>query len=246
MEIHPYFSLNRTEFEVEFAGGPSIPTVARDPSPLIQPSDWVWEFDDKIYVDDLDAGFFVDQSSTNSDSRFTVRMISLNQTDPDLISRDHGLRVYDGYSNVSAAEWTRQEVDTSFGSYRRTLVRAEHDSTPEKVHFKATLPHAGNWDLLYYLPEIGAPNDNVFENRGQYGLDFGGGNTWGDFEITVTQRDLVNGAGFRGEEVESGWNRIGSFELHTGNVKVSVSTKSSRGTVIADAIYWELVGLAEI
>ncbi len=239
MQIHPYFSLNRMDFSVDFAGGPDIPTVSRVPAPLVQPSEWQWEFSDTIYVDDLDPGFSVDSRETNDDPRFTVRMITLNQTDPELVSTDGGLEVYGGYGTDNESGWTRQGVSAAFGAYRQTLVRAEHESTPLRAHFKAELPHKGSWNLHYHLPEVGERNNNVFETRGQYGLDFGEGNTWGDFDISVTQSGNVQTVEFRGREMSAGWNRVGSLELDGGEVIVSVSTQTSSGTVVADAIYWE-------
>ena len=243
MEIHPYFSLNRAEFEVDSARDRSIPTVLRAPAPLVRPSDWVWDFNDKIYVDDLDPGFSVDPRSTHRDSRFTIRMISLNQPDPELISTDQGLKIFDTFGVASTNEWTRQAVDTSFGAYRRTLARVEHASSPQRVHFNTDLPHAGKWVLSYHLPDVGAPNDNVFGNRGQYGLDLGEVNTWGDFDITVTQHDRSQRTEMLGEDMEVGWNRIGTFELSAEDVSVIVSTHSSHGTVVADAIFWERLSI---
>ena len=239
MQIHPYFSLNRMDFSVDFVGGPAIPTVSRVPAPVVQPSDWQWKFSDTIYVDDLDPGFSVDSPETKDDSRFTVRMITLNQTDPELVSTDGGLEVYGGYGTDNESGWTRQGLSPAFGAYRRTLVRAEHESTPLRAHFKADLPHKGTWNLHYHLPDVGERNNNVFETRGQYGLDSGEENTWGDFDISVTQSGKIQTVEFRGGEMSAGWNRIGSLELDGGEVIVSVSTQTSSGTVVADAIYWE-------
>ena len=239
MEIHPYFSLNRTIFEVVPVRNSNVPTVDQEPAPLVQRSDWVWDFDDRIYVDDLDPGFTVDPRSSDDDSRFTIRMITLNQPDSELVSTDGGLRIFDIYGGSGTNEWTRQTVHTSFGAYRRTLVRAEHESTSQRVHFDTDLPHDGEWVLHYHLPDIGGPSDSAFGIRGQYGFEFGDGNTWGDFDITVTQFDEAQRTEMRGADMEAGWNRIGTFELRAEDVRVSVSTHSSHGTVVADAILWE-------
>ena len=239
MLIKPYFSLNRKRFEVESAGGAPIAGVSREPAPLVQPSDWTWEFNDRIYVDDLDPGFSVDPPEIDSTPLFTIRMITFGQADPELTSRDQGLRVYDGYSNGSTTEWARQVVDSSFGLYRRTLVRAEHNSTPQRVHFRTNLPDAGFWNLHYHLPNINDPRDNLFDTRGRERFSSGGSVSRPDLDISVAQADNVRPVVAEGNDLVTGWNQIGRFELDSSEVTVSVSTQTASGTVIADAIYWE-------
>ncbi len=245
MRVQPYFSLNRTSFEVRRGGGSDIRVVNRAPAPLVQPSEWTWEFSDKIFVDDLDPGFTVDPLNTDGGSRFTVRMVSLDQVDPELVVRDEGLQIYDGYSNVNATEWRRQMVDTSFGVYRRTLVRAEHDSTLQRAHFLADLPHAGSWRLHYHLPRL-EPRYNLLDSWGREGMMQGDLARRPDLNLAVTQATNTYPVVFQGDDMLAGWNRVGTFELNAGEVKVSVSTETSNGTVIADAIFWEYAGPAEL
>ena len=246
MLIEPYFSLNRKRFEVESAGGAPIAGVSREPAPLVKPSDWTWEFNDRIYVDDLDPGFSVDPPEIDSTPLFTIRMITFGQADPEMASRDQGLRVYDGYSNGSTTEWARQVVDSSFGLYRRTLVRAEHNSTPQRVHFRTNLPDAGFWNLHYHLPNINDPRDNLFDTRGRERFSSGGGVSRPDLDISVAQADNVRPVVAEGNDLVTGWNQIGRFELDSSEVTVSVSTQTASGTVIADAIYWEPVGSSHL
>lgn len=242
MRVTPYFSLNRSSFRVLADGGPDIPSVFRDPAPLTQASDWKWDLSGRIYVDDLDPGFTVDPLSNDTDSRFTVRMISLGQTDPELVSTDRGLRVYDRDSNGNVVDWTRQVVDSSFGLYRRTLVRAEHNSTPRRAHFSTELPHTGSWTLYYHLPSLLDPGDNLFNTRGRDRLTRGGRVMRPNLDISVTQSVGGWPAVAPGKDLIAGWNRIGTFQLETGEVKVSVSTGTSIGTVVADAIFWQYAG----
>lgn len=246
MRIEPYFSLNRGRFAVPFSGGSDIRVATHDPAPLVQGSEWVWDIGDGVLVDDLDPGFTVDPSFSDRESRFTVRMITLNQTDPELIRRDRGFRVYDRASNLSASEWTRQVVDTSFGLYRRTLVRAEHNSTTQRAHFETRLPQAGPWDLHYHLPSIIDSRDGLLDARGREGLTQGGRVRRPDLDISVTQAKSFYPVVFNGEDMVTGWNRVGTFELDAEGVKVSVSPETSNGTVIADAIFWKYAGPADL
>ena len=246
MLVQPYFSLNRTRFEVESASGATITEVLRDPAPSVQPSDWTWDFSDRIYVDDLDPGFSVDPLDTDSAPLFTIRMITLNQVDPELVSRDGGLRVYDGYSNGDTTEWTRQVVDSSFGMYRRTLVRAEHDSTPQRAHFLTRLPQSGSWNLHYHLPDISAPRDNLLDTRGRERFTSGGSISRPNLDLSIAQAENIRRVLADGNDLVTGWNRIGTFEFDRGDVTVSVSTQTTSGTVIADAIYWEYDDRAEL
>ena len=245
MFIRPYFSLNRTQFKVGSVIGTDIAEVLREPAPLVQPSDWTWEFSDRIYVDDLDPGFSIDPPNTDTVPLFTIRMITLNQTDPELVSRDRGLRVYDGYSNGGTTEWTRQVVDSSFGLYRRTLVRAEHNSTPQRAHFQTYLPHAGSWKLHYHLPSIVDSRDNLLDARGRDRFTQGGSAIRPNLALSIAQAENVRSVDVLGEDLVTGWNAVGTFELDSDEVKVSVSTQTTSGTVIADAIYWEYVDDAD-
>lgn len=246
MTVQPYFSLNRANFEVDFEGDPNPKTVVRDSAPMVQSSDWVWDFDDKIYVDDLEPGFTIDPPDDDGDFRFTVRMVSFSQPDPELVIRDSGLEMYTGLSVTRGNNWRRQTIDTSFGAYRRTLVRAEHDSTAQRVHFSANLTRAGTWSLYYHLPDVRMKsNSGVFRDPVQYVFRLGESTTWGDFDVSVTQADAVHDVRIQGVDMPAGWNRIGTFELHAEDVTVSVSTQSANGTIVADAIYWEYDELAE-
>ncbi|MCY4128217.1 MAG: hypothetical protein OXG15_03115 [Gammaproteobacteria bacterium] len=245
MKVIPYFSLNRYSFDVHSVGGQDIPAVSRDPAPLIQPSDWQLAIGDGIYIDDLDPGFMVDPPNIGAKPRFSVRMISLNQPDPELVSTDQGLRLYSIYSNRSETGWTRQQVDTSFGLYRRTLARAEHESTSQRAHFRAYLPHAGSWNLHYHLPDIADVRYNLFDTRGRDGLTSSGRVKRPDLDISVAQVGRVRSVVSPGDDLVTGWNPIGTFELETGEVKVSISTETTVGTVIADAIFWERASSSE-
>ena len=238
MAINPFFSLNRTPLEVKRATGTEIPSVTRKPSAMVQPSNWAWRFEGKLCIDDLDPGFSIEPATIGEASRSTLRMIMFNQTDPELMSYDLGLRVFDPNTSESATEWTRQRVDSSFGVFQRTLVRAEHDATPQVARFTATLPRAGEWELQYHLPDFEdvrgdrnfGLNQNVFQNKHQRG--------WGDFDIKVAQAEEIHSIRLTAKSLKHGWNSIQKLTLDSDQVTVSVSTRTSSETVVADAICW--------
>ena len=61
---------------------------------------------------------------------------------------------------------------------------------------------------------------------------------WGDFDVWVTDGDRVLPIEFDGESMDEGWNLLGEFDLENPLVTVSVSTNTTQGTVVADAIRW--------
>ena len=239
MVVNPYFSRNRSPFGLKSTARMQIPSVSREPAAFVSASDWNWALADKILVDDLDVGFTVDEPDSQDEPRFTLRMISFNYTNPELISTDQGLHLFEFGTSHSGEHWTRQRATSAFGTYRRTFARAEHKATARRVHFTSRLPNAGEWQLHYHLPDFVPSEGETFEFRNPYGIDFDGRDTLGRYELTVTQGHTAHALSFDGAKGVAGWNPVSPLHLDSGEVRVSVSTQSSYGTVVADAIYWD-------
>ena len=195
-----------------------------------------------VVVDDLDPGFLVDES--NDKSAELPWFLRFAQVAFGERPKDQGLTSYatTGFNITFGAfgEWSRQQLDQAYGKYRRTLARAFQGSTVANVHFEASLPTNGNWKLEYHVPDV-----NSLRSGGGAGfrvnVEIGsrrGRERWGDFDMWVTDGDRVVPIEFDGESIDEGWNLLGEFELENPLVTVSVSTNTTRGSVIADAIRW--------
>ena len=242
VRVNPYLSYNRTEFSLEVPYRRNYDLVERKEKPLVQPALWNYEPGNSIVVDDLDPGFSVDKSNDNSaDLPWFLRFVNVAFGES---PTDQGLSSY-GSTGVTISvgafgEWSRQQLDQAYGKYRRTLARAFDDSTEANVHFEASLPTRGNWKLEYHVPD-----PNSLRSGGGLGfainVEIGsrrGRERYGDFEMWVTDGDRVVPIEFDGESIDEGWNLLGEFELENPLVTVSVSSNTTRGSVVADAIRW--------
>lgn len=237
--VQPFFSLNRDWFSIEHKLPAEIPMVQATPKPLVQPSNWTWQYDDVILVDDLDPGFSVDAPPPARQPLFEIQMIAFGAADPELISYDAGLPSYAGNTTMGSQNWSRQEIASSFGKYRRTLVRAGQNDSTQKVHFTAKLPNAGSWTLHYYLPEYGSLRETHTERSGNSTLSLGGSQSWGDFDVSVVQEGMNFPIHFDSSQMKTGWNALKTLDLQSGTTQVSVSSQFSSTPVVADAIFWQ-------
>ncbi len=242
IRVNPYLSYNRISFSVDVPRRRVYDEVARSEMPLVQAASWQYEDGDSVVVDDLDAGFSVDSTEESRSMPWFMQFLTfaLGET-----THDQGLASY-GTSGFSLVfdEWSRQQLDQAYGKYRRTLARAFRTSTVANVHFAANLPRSGSWKLEYHVPNpesIGNSFGAGFGPGVNFNVQVGerrGRQRWGDFDIWVTDGDRVVPIEFDGESIDDGWNLLGEFQLENPLVTVSVSTNTSRGSVVADAIRW--------
>lgn len=245
IQIEPYLSYNRQGFTLNVQRRRQYEMVERDPKPMVQPATWQYEIGDAIIVDDLDQGFLVDvQPPVGGIQAVMFSLMATAFGDP---VRDQGLPAMDperGGLQFSFNEWSRQPLDVAYGKYRRTLARAFQHATTANAHFTANLPTAGNWKLEYHLPDV---NSMAGEFGGAvFGPAVGAQinvrnrrrRDWGDFDMWLTNGDRETPIEMDGERAEQGWNVIGEYDLADPKVTLSVSTRTSDGIVVADAIRW--------
>ena len=241
IQVNPYLSYNRTSFSLAVPRRRTYDQVERNESPLVQPANWQYEPGDSIVVDDLDPGFTFDETDdASSQIPWFMRFANVAFGER---PKDRGLQSYSSTGfNFIFGEWARQQLDDAYGKYRRTLARAFRGATEANVHFAANLPNGGNWKLEYHVP-------SPYSIQGSANFAAGGGGVriqvererrrrWGDFDVWVTDGDRVLPIEFDGESMDEGWNLLGEFDLQNPLVTVSVSTNTSQGTVVADAIRW--------
>lgn len=218
--LKPYLSLNRTQARLTVANPDLEAVVDRLPFYGERPSDWRPPVDDSIVVDDLDPGFSV--HSVVPERRWFRR-----RTTSDDAVLDQGLPEFE----IPTPGWTRQELPTGHGKYRRTAARVWKGEGELFATFAAAVPSEGRWRLDYHVPDLGrlSPFMFVFANPRD---------ALGNYDIKVVANGQTTVVEFDADEAVKGWNKLGEFELEAGEVLVRVSDLTTGNIVVADAIRW--------
>lgn len=230
LSLASYLSLNRRPLQLPL---PEVKDEPVDAAPFTgaRPSEWRPPEDPAIVVDDLDAGFSV-QDNAEDGGGFNAAM-PWGMPEADI---DQGLPVFSPFA--PSFRWGRQEADAAWGKYRRTLARVGNGDGSAKATFTATLPTAGRWRLEYHLPALRSvsvqfgPGSVNARGRGQ---SLRGQGSY-DMRLFAAgeERELEFDAGAG----SPGWNRIGDYDLPAGETRLTVSNKTSGEAVLADAIRW--------
>ncbi len=247
IEIDPYLALNRANFSVPLPKVDEESIVHSSEQPFLSDIEWSPRDDPSVIVDDLDKGFSIQGQSTGRQNSFINPItVSVFNDEEEL---DFGLPVKDVW--FVRGEWSRVYDDKSYGRYRRTYTLVEEGKQITSAKFFTALPHAGRWDLAYYLPEpaflMSRPDNTVVAVRGvrspldynykrisvpdtpeeRYLITIRDGNSEWTEEFDITQADV-------------GWNKVGSYQLGSTAAEVLVSDFAGHEdiNVFADAIRW--------
>ena len=233
----PYLSRNRGEVTLDLRalepGTPSEPAFVG-----VRPSDWSPWPAGVVIVDDLDAGFAI------AGARADVERHSLPHRRP----LDQDVPVFDPFTPAGRIdEWSRLRLPTSWGKYRRTVVRSAPGSGEERAVFVAELPAAGSWQLDYHLPALdfgrqysGGPNDAVFAYLRDHSLG-----RQGAYSVSLESGGRETVVEFDASAGQPGWNAVVQLDMPQGPARVAVSNRTTGRTVVADAIRWTPIRLAE-
>ena len=231
--LHPYLSLNRREIRLDLVD--SAPRSLSDEDGFVgtRPSKWTPPEVDGIVVDDLDVGF-----SWHSAPARAVRWSLVERYRGWTETLDHGLPV----RASKPGAWVRRNVPSAWGKYRRTIAGASSGKGEYRVSFTAELA-PGRWCLDYYLPERRIPERWP-----------GDGERWmyapvGSLAMRLVALGQPGGAtepagvsewtlDFDAAIGETGWNKLGEFDVPGGEVRLEVSNRTNGQGVIADAIRW--------
>ncbi|MYD43272.1 MAG: hypothetical protein F4W90_05215 [Gammaproteobacteria bacterium] len=237
LRLVPFFSKNRMAFDIPIHDSQTPNRSSRGPKPFTKVLPQPKQIPNVIVVDDLDQGFTVDPNSSAQEPFLNIEMIAFTRITEELGGFDQGLHAFGGMGPISLTQWSRQQVDSAYGKYRKTLVRAEASSTNQSIHFDAQIPQMGAWELNYHLPNV-----DMVADPNRYRFHFLEQQQWPDYEIFVSYADTNYVLPFDGASMRAGWNSLGSFNLMPGKVRVTVTTNtaSRNGTIVADAIRWHL------
>lgn len=231
----PYLSLNLGEIRLGLAD--TNPQLSPDTGGFVgsRPSTWIPPMVDGIVVDDLDAGF-------------TWRSAPAHTSWWSLVDRfgnwpnalDHGLPL----EAREAGSWVRRSIRSGWGKYRRTVAWAAAGDGDHQVYFTVQLA-PGRWRLDYYLPERRIPERWAGDRERLMYPPLGSM----DMKLIAFQNvDAVPGTSptpvrewtldFDADLGETGWNKLGEYDLPGGQTRLEVSNVTNGEVVIADAIRW--------
>lgn len=219
--LKPYLSLNRTQARLTVADPGPETVVDRLPFFGERPSEWRPPIDESIIVDDLDSGFSV--RSVVPERRWFRRRAGTS----DHVVLDQGLPEF----QFTTPGWTRQELPTGHGKYRRTAARVWRGEGDLIAAFTANIPSKGRWRLDYHVPDLGRLSPFMFVFAGPR-------DSLGNYDIKVVADGEATVVEFDADEAVKGWNKLGEFELQAGEVLVEVSDLTTGNIVVADAIRW--------
>ena len=235
--LHPYLSLNRREIRLDLVDSTSRPLPGGDGFVGTRPSTWSPPEVDGVVVDDLDAGFSWESAPTG-----TARWSLIDHYRGWTATLDHGLPV----RASEAGAWIRGNVPSAWGKYRRTVAMAAPRGADYRVFFAADIA-GGRWRLDYYLPERHIPERWAGDGeRMMYAplgsmemklVAFGENGVPGTSPTPLREWSLDFDAALG----ETGWNKLGEFDIPGGQTRLEVSNVTNGTVVIADAIRWRRV-----
>ncbi len=216
--VHPYLSLNRSNFRVPLAEVDETIVVEAEPLEGVTMMELEIADSDAVIIDDLDDGFEVSEGG----GRSGLRLGAKGQDDAEL---DQGLPVEE-FGPMPRA-WSRASSATAYGRYRHTLAWMRKGKGESSARFTGAVPQSGVWELAIHLPH--KQRFRVARN-------------WGVWKLAIVQGDERHEIDFDAGEAPRGWNLVDSFDLESGDVTVEFSDETTGMIVVADAVRWTPIG----
>ena len=194
----------------------SFEEIKRIPSfDKIQSCEWFTNLQEpnEYIVDNEDEGFEFVQTSNKS---YLKALVDKNKTQP---YKYVGIRYWN-----PPIEWKSVLRSGFYGKYVRSAVYTSSTGDERTAVWKATLPEGAFYDVYCHLEKINIRRRN--QNRKS------------DYNFKVYHEDGVEEINLSDEELEDGWNYLGSFYINPESAKVELSNKSIGQMIFADAIKW--------
>ncbi|HVS16666.1 MAG TPA: ABC transporter permease subunit [Thermoanaerobaculia bacterium] len=221
LQVSPYLSLNRREFTVTLPEVDEEKTSAAEPLRGARAADWTPSFTGQVVVDDLDPGFSVEDGGEQGGLRLGGGLQGAFRPPEEL---DQGLPAQ--RFGPPPGTWSRTELDTTWGRYRRTVALVAAGDGSRTATFGAELPHSGRWRIELHLPPRPAGPAAAFNQGWRYG----------SYDLELRHHGEQRPIEFDAGAAEPGWSSLGDFELERGRVEVVLSDDTSGTVVLADAV----------
>ena len=123
-------------------------------------------------------------------------------------------------------EWKAVLRSEFYGNYVHSSHYTRGGTGERTARWQANLPEAGSYDVYYYINKV-----NIGWNRN---------NKSTDYNLSVYHESGVDKITQSTENVDVGWNYLGTWQFASDTAKVELSNKSSGDKVFADAVKWVL------
>ncbi len=122
-------------------------------------------------------------------------------------------------------EWKKVLRSGFYGKYVHSAFYTHGGNGERKVSWKQKLENSGLYEVSFY-------NDKVESNNG--------GNVKPDYHFIVTHSEGEEKITKTWEEIEAGWNYLGTWYLEGDTAVVTLTNQSEGNMIFADAVKWKL------
>jgi hypothetical protein len=137
---------------------------------------------------------------------------------------------YSGFNNWRPPlNWTNTTNTGFYGLYVRSAYYLKSGTGDQTATWTLPIKEAGHYDVFTYIYPMGGRF-----RMGGHGRS--GEEEKGEYHYFITHDDGVTEQTLQIETAEQGWNSLGSFYFSPDRAKIMLTNKSTRKTVIADAI----------
>lgn len=216
-------SLNRRVFGVPVIDDSGSETLHEGASPVVEDTNWSPQ-EIGYVVDDLDPGFRVFQRQPSLKESVSIGPMAWFSTRRFDTSLDNGLPRVEFANDSLLRVWQRENVEDAYGEFRKTQATVYFRGSFPRVRFSVEIPESDTWDLEYHVP---------IPWKGNWYIDQ-------SYIFEISDRVKSHSAELDADEWVRGWNKIGTFELNSGEVHVDLigTARQGPGSAYADAIRW--------
>lgn len=167
----------------------------------------------EFIVDNEDEGFSIHQQKQES---YLKSLISNENT---ARYKYTGIHVWN-----PSNEWEAVLQSGFYGLYIRSAYYTASGDGSRYVQWKANLPESGYYDVYCHTEKL-----NIYWGRNK---------RKSNYNYHIYHDDGVEDITLADEELEKGWNYLGTFYISPENARVELTNKSVGSMVFADAIKW--------
>ena len=130
--------------------------------------------------------------------------------------------------------WAAITNSGCYGLFIRSSYIVRSGNGNQVATWKAVIPEEGRYDLFYHVFR----DESLRQNRGRGGPGGGGGGgfQYGEYHFVVDYDNIKEDAFLDIQKSEDGWNQLGTYDIKSDTVTVTLGNKTSLRTVNADAI----------
>jgi ABC-type transport system involved in multi-copper enzyme maturation permease subunit len=121
-------------------------------------------------------------------------------------------------------EWRAALRSEFYGNYVHSAHYTRGGTGERTAYWKAALPHKGSYDIYYYINKVN--------------LGWRRTNKSADYNISIYHDNGVDKINQVTENVDHGWNYLGTWYISSDTGKIELSNKSIGDLVFADAVKW--------